>query len=221
MGVSHWYFHWEARIIINTLIIESLAGVPELSLAAKAIYVVSMFKQQPCIDALAKHTDFTPRHLAKHLRSLQKLGWIDLVKVGNKLRSVAVVPRDVETMIANQIRMRVSIAPYKGEETTALFIEWIVAPGVRLIRHARPDFLRNQETGQNLEYDIFAPEVLWAIEYHGDQHFGPTARYQGDRAFVERHRRDLRKIQLSKENNIRLSVVHNRIRGCCRIGYAS
>lgn len=211
-GYLRWrYPTWEARIIINTLIIESLADSPNLSLAEKAIYVVTMYKQYPSVEALARHTDLTPRHLAKHLRSLQHLGWMDLIKNGTKLKPVAVVPRDVETIIADQIRLKVSLAPYKGEETTALFIEWIVAPEVRLIRHARPDFLRNSETGQNLEYDIYVPRYLWAIEYHGDQHFGPTQRYQGDRAFVERHKRDLRKIQLSKENNIRLSVVHNRI----------
>ena len=62
-----------------------------------------------------------------------------------------------------------------------------------------------------MEYDIYVPEFYWAIEYHGDQHFGPTQRYQGDRAFVERYKRDLRKAQLSKDNNIRLSVVHNRV----------
>jgi DNA-binding transcriptional ArsR family regulator len=170
-----------------------------------------MFKQPPCVEALAKQTDLTSRHLGKHLRYLQQLGWVDLIRDGKRLRPVAIVPWDVETMIAAKIRMRVRLSPYKGEEVTAFFVEWIVAPRVRLIRHARPDFLRNQETGQNLEYDIYVPEFYWAIEYHGEQHFGPTQRYQGDRAFVERHKRDLRKAQLSKNNNIRLSVVHNRI----------
>lgn len=201
----------EANAIINTLIIENLAGVRELPLAEKAIYIVSMFKQPSCIEALAKEAGLGSRHLAKHLRNLQRLGWMDLIKGRNKLRPVALVPRDVETKIAAQIRIRVNLAPFKGEETTALFLEWMVAPRVILIRHARPDFLRNIETGQNLEYDIYVPEFYWAIEYHGDQHFGPTQRYQGDRAFVERYKRDLRKAHLSKDNNIRLSVVHNRV----------
>ncbi len=201
----------EAKAIINTLVIESLAGAKELSLAAKALYVVSMYKQPSCIEALAREAGVSSKHLAKHLRTLQRQGWMDLVKDRNRLIPVALVPRDVETRIAAQIRIKVNIAPFKGEETTALFLEWIVAPRVILVRHARPDFLRNNETGQNLEYDIYVPEFFWAIEYHGDQHFGPTQRYQGDRAFVERYRRDLRKAQLSKDNNIRLSVVHNRI----------
>lgn len=170
-----------------------------------------MLHQHPSIDALAKHVNFSPRHLAKHLRRLQELGWVELIKEGYRLRPVAVVPRDIETIIARQIRIRVKLAPYKGEEVTALFVEWIVSPSVEIIRHARPDFLRNQETGQNLEYDIYIPKYLLAIEYHGDQHFGPTQRYQGDRAFVERHRRDLLKMELSKENSIRLAVVHNKI----------
>lgn len=120
-----------------------------------------MLHQHPSIDALAKHVNFSPRHLAKHLRRLQELGWVELIKEGYRLRPVAVVPRDIETIIARQIRIRVKLAPYKGEEVTALFVEWIVSPSVEIIRHARPDFLRNQETGQNLEYDIYIRSIFW------------------------------------------------------------
>jgi len=37
--------------------------------------------------------------------------------------------------------------------------------------NVRPDFLKNKVTGENLELDMFNPQLRLACEYHGKQHF--------------------------------------------------
>lgn len=133
-----------------------------------------------------------------------------LTRKGKRIQPDALVPRDIETLISKDIRKVVEVSPFKGETTTAFFVEWIVAPDVQLILHARPDFLRNKDTGQNLEYDIFAPDYKWATEYHGDQHYGVTTRYPDKDEYIDQIKRDRMKIHLSDSNGIRLSVVNNR-----------
>lgn len=197
--------------MITAHIVKELVDVSGAPLASKAVYVAGMFKQPTSLEALARDIGTDPDRVAKHCRALERLGWMRFVRSGRQVRPETIVPHDVEARIAVDIRREVSVSPFKGEATTIFFIEWLVAPGVRLIVHARPDFLCNDETGYNLEYDIFAPDYAWAIEYHGDQHFGPTTRYPSKDAFIDRHKRDLRKIYLSNQNGIRLSVVHNQI----------
>lgn len=130
-----------------------------------------------------------------------------MIPQGNRLCPVAVLPRDAEAKIAAEVRDRIEVSHFKGEETTRAFVDWIVAPTVRLVFCARPSFLRNPDTKQSLEYDIYAPEWLWALEHQGDQHFGPTKLYPGDKEFVDRFKRDLLKADLSKQHNIRLSTI--------------
>jgi hypothetical protein len=211
-----WYKAWNlnacergggAELVIAGRIIEELVSASEPSPIAKTVYAVSMLKRPSCIDALANGVGINSRYVVNHCRDLERMGWMHLAEDGRRLRPDVLVPPSVEAKLASDIRSLINIAPFKGESTTKFFVEWIVAPTVRLILHARPDFLRNPDTGQNLEYDIFAPDFSWATEYHGEQHFGPSTRYPGDKAFVERHKRDLRKIHLSKANRIRLSVV--------------
>lgn len=191
----------------SSRIIEELTGIPDLSAAAKTVYTVALVRQPESLKALAARIGMYKATAAKHCRSLECLGWMRLAANGGRTRPEAVVPRDVEAVLAAEFSSIIAVSPFKGEQTTMLFLEWVLAPAVRLIHHARPDFLRNPETGQNLEYDIFAPDHAWAIEYHGDQHFGPTALYQGEKQFIDRYRRDLLKARLSKQHNIRLSVI--------------
>lgn len=198
-------------LALATWIIEEITDASGPSPAAKAIYIASMFKRPASMDALARVVGIKSRYVIGRCRELEGTGWLRIVRDGKKLRPEALVPPDIEERIAGEIRRVVEISPFKGEATTIFFIEWLVAPSVRLITHARPDFLKNKETNQNLEYDVFAPDYAWATEYQGDQHFGPTSRYPSKDGFIERYKRDVRKARLSDANGIRLSIVHNQI----------
>jgi len=200
-----------SRLAVATWIIEEVVGTTGPSPAAKAIYAASMFRRPSSIDALAGVVGINSRFVISHCRELERIGWLRLIRDGKRLRPEVLIPPHIEERIATEIRRVVGISPFKGEATTIFFVEWLVAPSVRLVVHARPDFLRNKDTNQNLEYDVFAPDYAWATEYQGDQHFGPTSRYPSKDAFIERYRRDVRKTRLSEANGIRLSIVHNQI----------
>ncbi|NPV52571.1 MAG: hypothetical protein HPY71_03500 [Firmicutes bacterium] len=74
--------------------------------------------------------------------------------------------------------------------------------------NARPDFLKNPLTEQNLEYDRYYRRGV-AFEFNGPQHYGPTERYPNKRGARERRARDLVKKALSIENGVQLVIVHS------------
>lgn len=62
----------------------------------------------------------------------------------------------------------------------------------------RPWFLGRQSI------DIYVPEVNLAVEYQGQQHFGPVELFGGEEGFENVQLRDERKRLLLKSNNVRL-----------------
>lgn len=57
-------------------------------------------------------------------------------------------------------------------------------------------------------YDIYIPELNIAIEYQGIQHYKPIDYFGGDEGFKHRQELDIRKKQLSTDNNIKLIEWH-------------
>ena len=72
----------------------------------------------------------------------------------------------------------------------------------------RPDFLRNPETGRNMEIDMFNEELGLGLEYNGSQHyhFNPFW-HQNEEGFEKQKYRDKLKMRLCKENNVNIIVV--------------
>lgn len=72
----------------------------------------------------------------------------------------------------------------------------------------RPDFLRNPETGCNLELDCYNQELKIALEYNGAQHYmWPNFTGQSHAEFVEQVRRDMFKQKRCEEEGIYLIIV--------------
>lgn len=187
--------------------IEELSRVRRLLPVAKTIYTVAMLENPKSIRDLAMAVNLDRKTTAKHCKELEHLGWLKLISEGDRRRPAAVMPTQVEAMLAAESLKLIDMAPYKGEETTKRFFEWIAAPRVRFLYNCRPDFLTSPETNQPLEYDIFVKAYLWAIEYLGEQHFGLTSLYRDPKELQERQKRDLLKVGLSEKNNVRLSIV--------------
>jgi hypothetical protein len=72
----------------------------------------------------------------------------------------------------------------------------------------RPSFLRNPETGKNLEIDCFNAELGIGVEYNGKQHYHYPS-FPGDtkEKFVKRIKRDLLKLKVCKSLNVYIIVV--------------
>jgi len=72
----------------------------------------------------------------------------------------------------------------------------------------RPDYLRNEETGHNLELDVFNEEIGLAIEYSGQQHYKYIPYFHKNyEAYLKQVKRDEMKERKCKEKGIKLIVV--------------
>jgi len=72
----------------------------------------------------------------------------------------------------------------------------------------RPDFLRNNVTGKNLELDIFNEELRVAIEYNGQQHYKYIPFFHKNyEHFLNQKYRDEIKKMLCEQNDIKLIEV--------------
>lgn len=82
----------------------------------------------------------------------------------------------------------------------------------------RPDFLKNPETGRNLELDCYNDELKIALEYNGIQHYKwPNFTGQTKEQFISQLRRDKYKADICEKHGIYLirvpyNVSHNGIK---------
>jgi hypothetical protein len=73
---------------------------------------------------------------------------------------------------------------------------------------ARPTFLNNDVTEQNLELDCYSPELQLACEYQGQAHYHYIPHFhKNQEAFKNQQYRDYMKQQKCKENGITLLTV--------------
>lgn len=72
----------------------------------------------------------------------------------------------------------------------------------------RPDFLKNPETGRNLELDLYNDDLKIAVEYSGKQHFVfPNTFHKTKEEFLNQVRRDQFKVEMCDKNGVYLITV--------------
>ena len=78
-------------------------------------------------------------------------------------------------------------------------------PRLRQVHGLRPTWLKNPETGKNLEIDIYFPDIKVGVEVQGVQHGRPIKGLQKDfAAFEKQQRHDMLKIERAKEHGVTL-----------------
>lgn len=93
-----------------------------------------------------------------------------------------------------------------GEKLCCKILEEHLGRQVKI--HERPDFLKNPETGRNLELDVYDPITKVAIEYNGQNHYDFVERFHNDMDDVNRQKkRDLIKINKCVEAGVKLIIV--------------
>ena len=93
----------------------------------------------------------------------------------------------------------------KGEQKCREALEAIYGKPFDCVR---PDFLKNPETGRNLELDCYNDELKIALEYNGVQHYKwPNFTGQSKEAFTNQLRRDKYKAEVCTEHGIYLINV--------------
>jgi len=116
------------------------------------------------------------------------------------IKNIVQFTRDAENMVRDRLGV-----PRVGEgwiqETVLYTILRKAFPETQVIHHGRPDWLGRQH------FDIWFPRWRIAVEYHGRQHFEPVEFFGGEVGFADAKRRDSRKAELSRTNNVDLIVA--------------
>lgn len=114
-----------------------------------------------------------------------------LIRIGN----VNPKPQNQPTKLLN-----------KGEDIVYEVLQEILESEVE--RNIRPDFLRNPETGKNLELDCYCEEYALAVEYNGVQHYKfPSVYHKTEEEFYNQVYRDRLKKKLCDEAGVYLISV--------------
>lgn len=85
-------------------------------------------------------------------------------------------------------------------ETIVFKIVGAIFPYEEIIRHHRPEWL------ENLELDIYIPNLQLGIEYQGQQHFKPIKAWGGEKALKGVQERDQKKATICKIKGV--TLVH-------------
>lgn len=116
------------------------------------------------------------------------------------IKFVSEKTRDAENSVREEMRI-----PRIGEgwigETELYYAIKNALPKVKVIQHARPNWLGHQHL------DVFVPEYAVALEYQGAQHDEPIEYFGGEDAYQATKRRDARKKRMCTKNGIRLIEV--------------
>lgn len=109
------------------------------------------------------------------------------------------------TLALGDFKCRVNKRMSKGEALCKKAIEDIYGKPFYCVR---PSFLKNPETGRNLEIDIFNAELGIGVEYNGEHHYKfPSAFHKTYEDFINQVRRDNYKVDACDQNGIYLITV--------------
>lgn len=144
--------------------------------------------------------------LSRACSTLESLGWLALAPGrGNSLRPIPMVPHASQEQMAKILELCYSLVGNKGEFLMKSFLDLRVKNRI-YVDNARPDFLKNPKTGENLEYDrLYICKD--AFEYDGDQHQRLTEKYPDESALRDLQARDAIKKGLSQDAAVRLITV--------------
>ncbi|HHV79662.1 MAG TPA: hypothetical protein GXX40_08680 [Firmicutes bacterium] len=183
-----------------------LDGFSKMPHAAKLLYLVAQICEVESLADLARRAGVSERTAIRMNKLLCKHKWFRTERRGNKVVPIPVLPRAEDERRARIFRACYEVSPFKGEFimgsllNATLFLE-------DKVDNARPDFLKNPVTGENLEYDVFSPTTKSAWEFQGFQHFGPTEVFPSKEKAKQQQANDLIKLGRSVENGVTLVVM--------------
>ncbi|MGE5578917.1 MAG: winged helix-turn-helix domain-containing protein [Bacillota bacterium] len=184
--------------------IEDFLRLRNLDSKAKCVYLTACLEPMSLAD-LTRATGLSRNCVKARVRSLVEAGWIVLRLDGRKKLALPTAPQAVQQKYAEILKVRLSMAMYRGEAQMKLLLDTIVVSR-NFVENARPDFLKSPVTSLNLEVDRLYPEVA-GFEYLGAQHMKPYAAFGGQAKYETTRLNDLIKAGMTVEANIELVHV--------------
>jgi len=161
---------------------------------------------------LARELGIERHTLCKHVRELVGQGWLRVEPdSAHSTRFTLCYPALAERWRElEQVQKRLNRAPHIGE---ALMKEWLTLL-VDLSEYddnARPGFLCNPTTGENLEYDRWYAACEGgsvAFEFNGPQHYWVTDHFPDSEQVGQTRARDYIKKAISHDHGVTLITIH-------------
>jgi len=90
------------------------------------------------------------------------------------------------------------------EDLQTLLVNLLQKPFIKV----RPEWLRNPQTGRCMELDMYNEELKLAVEYNGEQHYRIVKPFTNSEEELKAIKeRDLLKVQLCRDNGVRLITI--------------
>jgi hypothetical protein len=191
--------------MIPGVVIDHLLGESGLSAAELGIFQSTYVSQPTSMGELTALTGMSLKRVVRLCDRLVAAGWMKKVPHGNTVRPMGVIPHECQEKLASIFLHDYDLAGSKGEWLMKTLLDFYIASDV-FVDNARPPFLKIPGKTAKLEYDRFY-YPSWAWEFNGLQHDRTTREYPDEDMLTGQQYRDRLKIQLSKENGVRLTVI--------------
>lgn len=154
-----------------------------------------------------KILDYTPK-LPKKIIELEKTSCLissSEVSYSEEYKSNVKKYSKYEMSEDNQDKVQIETNKSIGERICCEFMSKLYG---KPFCSVRPNFLKNPETGHNLEIDCYNPEIKIGVEYNGIQHYvWPNYTGNTKEEFIQQIRRDKYKVETCDKNGVYLITV--------------
>jgi DNA-binding MarR family transcriptional regulator len=176
---------------IEIVMQDALASCNELPDSAIRIRMLLHSRGPMLVTAIVEELRMSPNTVRSSCRKLVDKGWALRMKLpdGRRRLIIPMLPKSVEASAAERVAIERGSVAKVGEWIMLSFLDFKIE-SVEYIDGARPDWLRNQETGRRMEFDRLYTELKVAFEFQGEQHYGTTDLFPDQEQFEQLQRRD-------------------------------
>ena len=190
---------------VPRFVLRGLLRQAGLTLSEKTICMLIEEYHPRSIYELSRLAHLSRKPVTKACKHLAGLGWVTLVKSDLHVCPMPLIPRIYQEEMVRILDVGYKVAGNKGEFLMKRCLDvWVQSDEYE--ENARPEFLKNPNTGALLEYDRYYFQGV-AFEFNGTQHYEPTEVFNDKKAIDDLKTRDLIKDALSRRNGIELITI--------------
>jgi len=176
---------------IEIVVQDALISCNELPDSAIRIRMLLHRRGPILVSEIIEELKMSPNTVRSSCRKLISKGWAAKMNLpdGRRRLIIPMLPESVEASAAERVTVERGSVAKVGEWIMLCFLDCKIEC-VEYIDGARPDWLRNQETGKRMEFDRLYTELKVAFEFQGEQHYGTTDLFPDQGQFEQLQKRD-------------------------------